>query len=151
MPMLLLSSRLPNRDSMRQTYRIVNWVVLGLMLYLVSLPFSSPLFEKCFPSVWGVCVYRELTGRLCPLCGGTRAMGAVLRGDFHTAVSLNPLSIFAVFFILSEGIFRALLLYLHTAQQPSSLLVRMDILIHVLLGGVFVCYIGKFICNCFVT
>ena len=142
---LLLSGQLTNRDSGRQTYRIVNWVIFGLMLYLLALPLLSPLLEKCFPSVWGVCPYRELRGEPCPLCGMTRAVGAVLRGDFHRAVSLNPLSIFAVLFILSEVIFRVVLLCLNISRRSRPLLVRADIFAHVLLAGIFICYIGKFI------
>ena len=148
--MFLLNFRSRNRSSWR-TYRIINWVILGLMLYLLSLPFLSPLFEKCFPSVWGVCVYRELSGQMCPLCGMTRAVGAVLRGDFHRAVLLNPLSIFAVLFILSEVIFRAVLLCLHISRRFRSLLVRADVFAHLLLAGIFICYIGKFISKHFFT
>ena len=140
-----MSGQLTNRDSGRRTYRIVNWVIFGLMLYLLALPFLSPLLEKCFPSVWGVCPYRELRGEPCPLCGMTRAVGAVLRGDFHRAVSLNPLSIFAVLFILSEVIFRAVLLCLNISRRSRSLLVRADVFAHLLLAGIFICYIGKFI------
>lgn len=140
-----MSGQLTNRDSGRRTYRIVNWVIFGLMLYLLALPLLSPLLEKCFPSVWGVCPYRELSGEPCPLCGMTRAVGAVLRGDFHRAVSLNPLSIFAVLFILSEVIFRVVLLCLNISRRSRPLLVRADIFAHVLLAGIFICYIGKFI------
>jgi len=139
-----------NRSSWR-TYRIINWVALGLVLYLLFLPFLSPLFEKCFPSVWGVCVYRELTGQPCLLCGMTRAVGAILRGDFHRAILLNRLSIFAVLFILSEVIFRALLLCLHISRRFWSLLVNMDIFAHVLLVGFLVFYICKFVCKCLFT
>lgn len=142
---LLLSGQLTNRDSGRRTYRIVNWVIFGLMLYLLALPLLSPLLEKCFPSVWGVCPYRELRGEPCPLCGMTRAVGAVLRGDFHRAVSLNPLSIFAVLFILSEVIFRVVLLCSNISRRSRPLLVRADIFAHLLLAGIFICYIGKFI------
>lgn len=142
---LLLSGQSTNRDSGRRTYRIANWVIFGFMLYLLALPFLSPPLEKCFPSVWGVCPYRELRGEPCPLCGMTRAVGAVLRGDFHRAVSLNPLSIFAVLFILSEVIFRAVLLCLNINRRSRPLLVRADIFAHVLLAGIFICYIGKFI------
>ncbi|MHC4602341.1 MAG: DUF2752 domain-containing protein [Planctomycetota bacterium] len=119
------------------------------MLYLLALPFLSPLLEECFPSVWGVCPYRELLGEPCPLCGMTRAVGAVLRGDFHGAVSLNPLSIFAVLFILSEVIFRAVLLCLNIRRRSWSLLVRADIFTHLLLAGIFIWYIGKFISKYF--
>ncbi len=142
--MLPLNGR-SNRNSGERTYKTVNWVILGLMLYLLSLPFLSPLFEKCFPRVSGVCLYRELSGKPCPLCGMTRAVGAVLRGDFHRAVSLNPLSIFAVLFILSEVIFRAVLLCLNINRRSRPLLVRADIFAHLLLAGIFICYIGKFI------
>ncbi len=148
---LLLSGQLTNRGSGRRTYRIVNWVIFGLMLYLLSLPFLSPLFEKCFPRVSGVCLYREFSGHPCPLCGMTRAVGAVLRGDFHRAVLLNPLSILAVLFILSEVIFRAVLLCLHISRRFRSLLVRADVFAHLLLAGIFICYIGKFISKRFFT
>ncbi len=149
--MFLLLSKLTNRGSGRRTYRIVNWVVLGFMLYLLSLPFLSPLLVKCIPSVWGVCPYRELRGEPCPLCGMTRGVGAVMRGDFHRAVSLNPLSIFAMLFILSEVIFRVVVLCLHLSRRSWSLLVRTDIFVHLLLAGIFICYIGKFISKRFFT
>ncbi len=142
---LLLSGRSTNRDSGRRTYSIVNWVILGFMLYLLALPFLSPLLEKCFPSVWGICPYREVWDEPCPLCGATRAVGAALRGDFHRAVLLNPMSIFVVLFILSEVIFRIVLLCLHLSRRSRSLLVRADIFAHLLLAGIFICYIGKFI------
>ena len=142
---LLLSGQSTNRDSGRRTYRIVNWAILGLMLYLLALPFLSLLLEKCLPAVWGVCPYRQLLGEPCPLCGMTRAVGAVLRGDFRRAVSLNPLSIFAVLFILSEVIFRAVLLCLNISQRFRSFLVRADVFAHLLLAGAFIFYIGKFV------
>lgn len=149
--MFLLLSKLTNRGSERRSYRIVNWVVLGFMLYLLSLPILSPLLVKCIPSVWGVCPYRELRGEPCPLCGMTRGVGAVLRGDFHRAVSLNSLSIFVVLFILSEVIFRVVLLCLHLNRRSRSLLVRADVFAHLLLAGIFICYIGKFISKRFFT
>jgi len=148
---LLSNGQSRNRGSGREAYSIVNWVVLGFMLYLLALPFLSPLLEKCFPSVWGICPYRELLGEPCPLCGMTRAVSAVLREDFHRAVLLNPLSIFAVLFILSEVIFRAVLLCLHLSRRSRPLLVRADIFAHVLLAGIFICYIGKFISKRFFT
>ena len=77
-------------------------------------------------------------------------MGAALRGDFHKAVSLNPITIVAMLFIFCEVVFRVLLLSLAVNQQSRSLLVRIDILVHMLLAVVFVCYVGKFIYSSFV-
>jgi len=78
-------------------------------------------------------------------------MGAFLRGDFQTAVSLNALSVLAVPIIFSELIFRVLLLCVHIGHWSRLLLVRLDILGHVLLAAAFVCYIAEFIRSSFVT
>jgi hypothetical protein len=139
-----LSSESGYKNTERRAYRIVNWVILGLMLYMLALPWLSPLFKKCLPSICGVCPYRELSGKPCPLCGMTRAVGAILHGDFQSGVSLNPLSIFAVLFMLFEAIFRALLLHWHISPQRRSSLVRADISAHVLIGAAFICYLVTF-------
>jgi hypothetical protein len=81
----------------------------------------------------------------CPLCGGIRGMGAAMQGDFHKAISLNPIAIVAVLFIFCEVLFRVLLLSLSVNQRSWSLLVRIDIFTHVLLAVVFFCYICKFL------
>jgi hypothetical protein len=38
------------------------------------------------------CPLKYLTGIPCPFCGGTRAALALLQGDFHQAVMMNPLA-----------------------------------------------------------
>lgn len=37
-----------------------------------------------------LCAFRQLTGRPCPLCGGTRACAALVEGDFAAAWQFNP-------------------------------------------------------------
>jgi hypothetical protein len=39
-----------------------------------------------------LCPYRIVTGHTCPGCGLTRAIGALLRGRWHDAVTLHPLA-----------------------------------------------------------
>lgn len=57
-----------------------------------------------FPLSWGegvpVCGFRWLTGQLCPLCGLTHGMAALLRGDSRLAWQSNPLSFLAVAMLL---------------------------------------------------
>ncbi len=43
------------------------------------------------PGVGTVCVIRSFSGVPCPACGMTRAMAAMLDGDFSRAFSIHPL------------------------------------------------------------
>jgi hypothetical protein len=49
------------------------------------------------------CPFFETTGLLCPGCGGTRAVAALLRGDFVRAWKLNPLIVSLIPFALGYG------------------------------------------------
>ena len=42
------------------------------------------------------CPFLALTGWSCPLCGGTRMGGALLRGDLSAAFAFNPLAMIGV-------------------------------------------------------
>lgn len=41
----------------------------------------------------GGCIVKHTTGIPCPSCGTTRSVVAVLQGDMHAALTLNPLGI----------------------------------------------------------
>ena len=43
-----------------------------------------------------LCPFRLVTGLPCPACGTTRAVGAMLSGDFESAWSLNPVGLLVV-------------------------------------------------------
>src|SRR5262245_61808324 len=55
------------------------------LIFLRLYPFSS---HTSFP----VCGFHWLTGHPCPLCGMTRALSCLTRGDWTSAVHLNLLS-----------------------------------------------------------
>ncbi|WP_244156676.1 DUF2752 domain-containing protein [Actinomyces denticolens] len=40
-----------------------------------------------------LCPTHRITGFWCPLCGGTRATAALLRGDLGTALAYNPFAL----------------------------------------------------------
>lgn len=48
-----------------------------------------------------LCGFLWLTGRPCPLCGLTRALACLLRGDLALAASLHPLSPLVLVVLLS--------------------------------------------------
>lgn len=47
-------------------------------------------------SLFAACPFHLLTGGWCPLCGGTRAVAALGRGDLGTALDYNVLVVLAV-------------------------------------------------------
>jgi hypothetical protein len=53
----------------------------GAALLPLAPPFALPALS--------LCAFKSLTGLPCPLCGGTRALQALLRGDFAHAFYLN--------------------------------------------------------------
>jgi len=58
---------------------------LSALVFLRLFPFSS---YASFP----VCGFHWLTGRQCPLCGMTRALSCLTRGDWAGAIHFNLLS-----------------------------------------------------------
>jgi hypothetical protein len=66
-----------------------------------------------------LCAFRVATGAPCPGCGGTRAILAMLRGDFAGAVRLNPLV-----FVVAAAAAVVLVLRLALGLKPVAHLSR---------------------------
>jgi len=54
-------------------------------------------------SIYPICVFHKLTGLNCPGCGMTRALYALLHGDFLTALRDNALFVSALVFAAFRG------------------------------------------------
>jgi len=63
-------------------------ILLTISLYF----FIYPLYEEYFPK----CVFHNLTGFYCPLCGTQRAAAALLHGDILSALRNNILFVLAL-------------------------------------------------------
>lgn len=64
-------------------YRIVNYVILALLFYILVFPFISTLLTRLSPELTQ-CYHKANTGELCPFCGLTRDMNCLLTGDEET-------------------------------------------------------------------
>ncbi len=62
------------------------WSGVGLAVAVLVLA-GSPLIGLLHPP----CVFKAVTGIPCPTCGATRAVLALLRGEWWSAVRFNPL------------------------------------------------------------
>ena len=65
--------------------------------------FFNPATHGFYP----VCQFHRLTGLNCPGCGGTRALYALLHGEFFTALRDNALFVGALIFFGLRGIWFA--------------------------------------------
>jgi hypothetical protein len=64
-------------------------------------------FNPATHSFYPVCQFHRLTGLNCPGCGGTRAVYALLHGEFFTALRDNALFIGGLIFFALRGIWFA--------------------------------------------
>ena len=76
------------------------WVIFALVqCSAVVLLCAAVLFRAVVDSLFASgrfssCVMHDLAGLYCPLCGGTRAMVAILQGRFWHSLCCNPLSMY---------------------------------------------------------
>ena len=58
-------------EDIRKNYRVINIVVFFLCVYIIVFFNLSDNIGKIAPTLTK-CPYFALTGKICPLCGGTR-------------------------------------------------------------------------------
>jgi Protein of unknown function (DUF2752) len=79
------ASRPPLRLDERKSRAIASAIIVAMLVAAAILPLAPP---SGFPGL-PACVFKNATGLPCPLCGGTRATQALLRGDLSRALYLN--------------------------------------------------------------
>ena len=72
----------------------------GAVLVVAIVGWVEPRGQFFFPRCW----LREHTGLLCPGCGATRALHALLHGDWRQAWALNPLAVLGLPGVAALGI-----------------------------------------------
>lgn len=95
----------PTRTAPRPASRVLRWVrqparhpaALPAGAALAAAGCCAALVAVDPTSTAGppVCPFRMLTGWWCPLCGGTRSLVFLLRGEVHAAAAFNPLVVLA--------------------------------------------------------
>ena len=73
---------------------------LALLVGVAVVGWVEPRGQIFFPRCW----IHETTGLLCPGCGSTRALHAMLHGDWRRAWELNPLAVLAMPFVAGLGV-----------------------------------------------
>jgi hypothetical protein len=76
-----------------------------LLILVAPLAALAVLLARPAGSAVTLCPFAIVTDHACPLCGGTRAAAALMRGDLESAWQLHPL-IFVVAVVAGIGWFR---------------------------------------------
>ncbi len=132
--------RVRTHNSLNESYRTTNWAVLGFVLYCLALPFFLLRYRHLLPGPFMTCASLQIFGRPCALCGLTRGLAALARGDLQAACALNILVIPVALLLVIELVYRAIALVVGRRREIPELLIRLDLWAHLVLMGFFLGY-----------
>lgn len=122
-----------------KNYICINITMLCLSLYVIFFPFFARILEKISPFLVQ-CVYKKMTGKECPLCGGTRYI-ANIKDVFNDITYLINQFGFMMMFIFFEVIFRIFILVKFICKKEiSKKIIIFDIIIHIAVFFLFITY-----------
>jgi hypothetical protein len=99
------------RNAAQPSLAVFTGVVLGMAIVGAGavLFFFNPSTNGFYP----VCQFHKATGLNCPGCGATRALYALLHGNFPRALKDNALFIFSLAALAARGAWLAARYFLH--------------------------------------
>lgn len=108
-------------------YMAINILMLGLAIYIIIFPMISIPIKKVIPA-FGICPYLQMTGKPCPLCGGTRYFANIFEILHDIKYLWSPFGIIAII-ILLEIIFRIKNIIAIKKKKDMQNTVEIDIII----------------------
>ena len=121
----------------KKGYIYINYTFLFLTIYVILFPFISTLIQKIYPQ-FGICPYLRMTGKPCPLCGGTRYVKGLPKVFSDVTYLFHPFGIMMII-IFIELIFR---IYCITTKksEKSDKFIKIDFITHLIILLCFVIY-----------
>ena len=127
----------------KRNYIYLSITMLMLSLYIVFFPFFAKILNGISPN-FTKCVYRFITGKPCPLCGGTRFIAGI-KENLTNISYFNYFFGYMIIFIFFEIIFRIFCIIYTSISKDIKKLVVFDIVIHLLCFILFITYEVLFI------
>lgn len=113
----------------KKNYIYVNISFLSLVIYIILFPIIEAPIKKVFP-MFNECTYLRMTGKPCPLCGGTRYIKNLPRVFEDITYLFHPFGIIMIF-IFFEFIYRIYNL-ITIKKEKTQRYIKIDILIHLI-------------------
>ena len=111
----------------KKNYIYVNITLLILTIYIILFPIISIPIKTIFPQ-FNECTYLRVTGKPCPLCGGTRYIQNLPKVFNDIAYLFHPFGVIMTFIFL-ESIFRIYNI-ITRKKEIKEKYVKIDILLH---------------------
>lgn len=122
----------------KKNYKSISIVFFGLAIYVILFPFVSKVLTTIFPTL-GICPYLAMTGKPCPLCGGTRYIANLGRVWKDPTYLCHPFGIMMLF-ILFELVFRVVCFVWIKKQKKLDTMILFDVIVHLLVFVTFLTY-----------
>ncbi len=125
-------------DFIKKNYIYLSITALGLGIYIILFPVISDFLNR-FSETLTQCAYLKITGKNCPLCGGTRYIRNLSNVFEDVTYLFHPFGIM-VLCVIFEIIFRIYCLYKIRKKAVTNQLIKFDIMIHSIMVIAFVLY-----------
>lgn len=127
----------------KRNYIYLSITMLMLSLYIVFFPFFAKILNGISPNLTK-CVYRSITGKPCPLCGGTRFIAGI-KENLTNISYFNSFFGYMIVFIFFEIIFRIFCIIYTSISKDIKKLIIFDAIIHLIFFVLFITYEVLFI------
>lgn len=128
----------------KKNYIYVNISFLSLVIYIILFPIIEAPIKKVFP-MFNECTYLRMTGKPCPLCGGTRYIKNLPRVFEDITYLFHPFGIIMIF-IFFEFIYRIYNL-ITIKKEKTQRYIKIDLIIHLIALICFALYEIIFLLN----
>ncbi len=118
----------------KKNYIYVNETALFLCIYVILFPIIAIPIKAILPQ-FNECTYLRITGKPCPLCGGTRYIQNLYKVRENITYLFHPFGVILVFLFL-ESIYRIYQI-LTRKKEKTEKQIKVDFFVHIL---VFLCF-----------
>lgn len=120
----------------KKAHLTISVCLLGLALYLLTLPWISPHMSRLAPTMWGHCSYYEMSGKPCPFCGFTRFTRSTLTGSAPDPAAPRQTYFPLLLGVVGFSVLWRVMITLHLLRQQAgpSRLFKLDAMVMIALG-----------------
>lgn len=126
----------------KKSYKYLQIIFLVLSIYVILFPIIIAPITEIIPQ-FRICPYLRMTGKPCPLCGGTRYIANIFQVLKDPSYLIHPFGIIVIC-LLFEIIFR---IWLLCRKKYNKKIIQFDITYHITIIILFIIYEISFLIN----